>query len=171
MPGNIQPLRWLFLTLAASMFITSPVYPWGSKVTTSSLLSPRLISPTLHANTSKSSPGGHTLADASTWPDTAGRQIPDMDPYHFINFPEAAPHTISSGIANCATVSHRGYRLVCADAQVPDAPRNEKRTARRFVAHLVGDIHQPLHAGFAEDRGGNSVDVRLNGRKENLHSL
>jgi S1/P1 Nuclease len=53
----------------------------------------------------------------------------------------------------------------------PDAPRNEKRVALRFVAHLVGDIHQPLHAGFAEDRGGNSVDVRFNGRKENLHSL
>jgi hypothetical protein len=53
----------------------------------------------------------------------------------------------------------------------PDAPLNEKRTALRFVAHLVGDIHQPLHAGFAEDRGGNSVDVRFNGRKENLHSL
>jgi hypothetical protein len=53
----------------------------------------------------------------------------------------------------------------------PDAPRNEKRTALRFIAHLVGDIHQPLHAGFAEDRGGNSVDVRFNGRKENLHSL
>ena len=35
----------------------------------------------------------------------------------------------------------------------------------------VGDIHQPLHAGFAEDRGGNSVDVRFNGRKTNLHSL
>ena len=31
-------------------------------------------------------------------------------------------------------------------------------------------MHQPLHAGFAEDRGGNSVDVRFNGRKENLHS-
>jgi hypothetical protein len=40
-----------------------------------------------------------------------------------------------------------------------------------FVAHLVGDIHQPLHAGFAEDRGGNSVDVRFDGRKTNLHSL
>jgi hypothetical protein len=36
---------------------------------------------------------------------------------------------------------------------------------------LVGDIHQPLHAGFAEDRGGNSVEVRFNGRKMNLHSL
>jgi hypothetical protein len=53
----------------------------------------------------------------------------------------------------------------------PDAPRNEKRTALRFIAHLVGDIHQPLHAGFAEDRGGNSVEVIFNGRKENLHSL
>jgi len=25
--------------------------------------------------------------------------------------------------------------------------------------------------GFAKDRGGNSVDVRFNGRKENLHSF
>ena len=25
--------------------------------------------------------------------------------------------------------------------------------------------------GFAEDRGGNSIEVRFNGRKENLHSL
>ena len=48
----------------------------------------------------------------------------------------------------------------------PDSPRNEKRTALRFVAHPIGDIQQPLHAGFAEDRGGNSVDVRFNGRKE-----
>ena len=53
----------------------------------------------------------------------------------------------------------------------PDAPRNEKRIALRFVTHLVGDIHQPLHAGFADDRGGNSVEVRFNGRKENLHSM
>jgi hypothetical protein len=30
---------------------------------------------------------------------------------------------------------------------------------------------KPLHAGFVEDRGGNSVDVQFNGRKENLHSL
>ncbi len=55
--------------------------------------------------------------------------------------------------------------------KLPDAPRNEKRTALRFIAHLGGDIHQPLHAGFAEDLGGDSVEVRFNGRKENLHSL
>ena len=53
----------------------------------------------------------------------------------------------------------------------PDAAPNEKKTAQRNFAHLVGDIHQPLHAGFAEDRGGNSVEVRFNGRKETLHLL
>ena len=35
-------------------------------------------------------PQGTALADASTWPDNAGRQIRDMGPYHFINFPKYA---------------------------------------------------------------------------------
>ena len=33
------------------------------------------------------------------------------------------------------------------------------------------NIHQPLHAGFAEDRGGTDLNVSLNDRKMNLHSL
>ncbi|MCE3240678.1 MAG: Nuclease [Deltaproteobacteria bacterium] len=31
MPRYTSPLRWLLLTLAASLFTTSPAYPWGSK--------------------------------------------------------------------------------------------------------------------------------------------
>ena len=36
--------------------------------------------------------------------------------------------------------------------------------------HFVADVHQPLHVGRYTDRGGNRVDVRVNGRKMNLHS-
>ena len=32
--------------------------------------------------------------------------------------------------------------------------------ALRFLGHFVGDLHQPLHVGFAEDFGGNGIDVR-----------
>jgi hypothetical protein len=106
-----------------------------------------------------------------TWPDKAGRPIPDMDPYHFINFPKDAnsyDQQRDYKLRNCVIEATAWYIEVLKS---PDAPRNEKRVALRFVAHLVADIHQPLHAGFAEDRGGNSVDVRFNGRKENLHSL
>ena len=94
-----------------------------------------------------------------------------MDPYHFINFPKDAntyDQQRDCKLRNCIIEAIPWYLNVLNS---PDAPRNEKRVALRFVAHLVGDIHQPLHAGFAEDRGGNSVDVRFNGRKENLHSM
>ena len=94
-----------------------------------------------------------------------------MDAYHFINFPKDAnayDQQRDCKLRNCIIEAIGWYLQVLKS---PDAPRNEKRIALRFVAHLVGDIHQPLHAGFAEDRGGNSVDVRFKGRKENLHSL
>jgi hypothetical protein len=44
-----------------------------------------------------------------------------------------------------------------------------RRLALRFVAHLVGDMHQPLHAGRAADRGGVDMRVSHNGAATNLH--
>jgi hypothetical protein len=58
--------------------------------------------------------------------------------------------------------------MVSAGAQVTRGTAQREANGALFVAHLVGDIDQPLHAGFAEDRGGNSVDVSFKGRKMNL---
>ncbi|XP_058213390.1 endonuclease 4-like [Rhododendron vialii] len=41
--------------------------------------------------------------------------------------------------------------------------------ALMFLSHFIGDIHQPLHVGFTEDEGGNTVTVRWYRRKTNLH--
>ena len=172
MPRYIHTLRCLLLTLAVTLFTTSSAYPWGTKghEIIAAIAEPQLTA-TARKRIKELLPQGTTLANASTWPDKAGRQIPDMDPYHFINFPKDAndyQQQRDCKLRNCVIEAIAWYVHVLKS---PDAPRNEKRTALRFVAHLVGDIHQPLHAGFAEDRGGNSVDVRFNGRKENLHSL
>jgi hypothetical protein len=75
-----------------------------------------------------------------------------MDPYHFINFPKDAnayDQQRDCKLRNCIIEAIAWYIQVLNS---PDASRNERRIALRFVAHLVGDIHQPLHAGFAEDR-------------------
>jgi hypothetical protein len=40
-----------------------------------------------------------------------------------------------------------------------------------FLAHIVGDIHQPLHVGFTSDAGGNTIMVRWYRRKANLHHV
>jgi hypothetical protein len=33
----------------------------------------------------------------------------------------------------------------------------EKATAILYIGHWFGDLHQPLHISFADDRGGNSI--------------
>ena len=41
----------------------------------------------------------------------------------------------------------------------------------KLLVHFVGDIHQPMHIGRYEDRGGNRVNVKWFGRNTNLHRL
>ena len=41
----------------------------------------------------------------------------------------------------------------------------------KLLVHLVGDLHQPLHLGKKEDRGGNDIDILWFGKKTNLHRL
>ncbi|XP_010268371.1 PREDICTED: endonuclease 2 [Nelumbo nucifera] len=40
-----------------------------------------------------------------------------------------------------------------------------------FLSHFMGDIHQPLHVGFASDQGGNTIDVHWYRRKTVLHHV
>jgi hypothetical protein len=37
----------------------------------------------------------------------------------------------------------------------PQTPEEERRAALQFLLHLVGDLHQPLHASDDHDQGGN----------------
>ena len=171
--GSLNRASFFFTACAALLaFLSSPAYPWGSKGhEIVAAIAETQLTDTARKRIKELLPQGTTLADASTWPDKAGRQIPDMDAYHYINFPKDAnayDQQRDCKLRNCIIEAIAWYMQVLKS---PEAPRNEKRIALRFVAHLVGDIHQPLHAGFAEDRGRNSVDVRFNGTKENLHLL
>jgi hypothetical protein len=58
------------------------------------------------------------------------------------------------------------FTSVLADTK---APLNARRIALRFVAHLVGDMHQPLHAGRREDRNGTDITVSYRGQTNTLH--
>ena len=49
--------------------------------------------------------------------------------------------------------------------------KEEKQIALKFLIHLIGDLHQPLHVGNGNDRGGNSVKLKWFGESTNLHSI
>ncbi len=53
----------------------------------------------------------------------------------------------------------------------PKASKEDKAFALKFMVHNMGDLHQPLHVGIAEDRGGNTVRLKWFKNEMNLHSI
>lgn len=47
----------------------------------------------------------------------------------------------------------------------------DQKDVLRFIVHIVGDLHQPLHVGNGTDRGGNDVKVTWFRDDTNLHSV
>ncbi len=79
--------------------------------------------------------------------------------YHFVNIP-AGKASFDPGRdcpeGGCLSWALEHYRELLADSSKGRQERNE---ALKFLGHLVGDAHQPLHAGRPEDRGGNEIEV------------
>ncbi|WP_185903133.1 S1/P1 nuclease [Bacteriovorax stolpii] len=53
----------------------------------------------------------------------------------------------------------------------PKKSKEDKAFALKFMVHMMGDLHQPLHVGIAEDRGGNTVRLRWFKGETNLHAI
>jgi hypothetical protein len=57
-----------------------------------------------------------------------------------------------------------------AELASPATDREERRLALQFLLHLVGDVHQPLHASTDHDEGGNLKHViDAQGSRASLH--
>lgn len=58
-----------------------------------------------------------------------------------------------------------------AELKAKKTSREERLLALQFLIHLVGDLHQPLHASDHDDGGGNDVRISAKGFKRGtLHS-
>lgn len=113
-----------------------------------------------------------TVAGISFWADEVGRRTRrESGPWHYVNVPitETAYRPEFCGASpECIISRIQEFRSVLSDR---DAPRAQRREALLFLVHLVEDLHMPLHVGDNHDRGGNSTQVRFQGRGTNLHRL
>jgi hypothetical protein len=114
-------------------------------------------------------PDGTTLPAIASWADTVKKTSrPQTENWHFVNIPIGSRPTTFDGRRDCQLDPRRGDCLInaidrqtrkLADAR---APFKERRDALKFVTHLLGDLHQPLHCAERDgDHGGNDVDVVL----------
>lgn len=112
---------------------------------------------------------GASLVSISTWADEV--RSPTTAAWHYVNLPrDAGCHyaTAQSCVqGNCVVGAIDRQVDVLASTQSDE----ERLKALKYVTHLVADVHQPLHAGFADDRGGNNYQLQAFGRGTNLHAL
>jgi nuclease S1 len=111
---------------------------------------------------------GQTLASISTWADQ--HRNPTTASWHYVNFPRGDCHYQPE--RDCPD----GKCIVAAIDRQMEVLRtsgdDEKRlTALKYLVHFIGDIHQPLHAGFGDDRGGNRYQLKAFMRGSNLHAV
>ena len=124
--------------------------------------------------------GEYLFMMAGRWADDIrGDARFDRPTWHYVGLPKLAPGqpawlTVPPPDAVNAVTAFARNRTAVRAAPDPD----ERAVALCWLFHLVGDIHQPLHAGGLVtrdwplgDRGGNSAKVRpeAGGRAVNLH--
>jgi len=110
---------------------------------------------------------------ACNWPDHI-RDKPGWnwsEPQHYVNIPRNASRydrqrDCPDGL--CVTEAIKKY---AAQLDNPWLLANKKWEAFAWLCHLVGDLHQPLHAGYQDDRGGNHVQVSFRGERIDLHEF
>ena len=111
---------------------------------------------------------GSSMVSISTWPDEHATKITAR--WHYVNFPkEACLYVPERDCPNgdCVIAALQQQTQILGSKEL-----DEKRLlALKYVVHFMGDIHQPLHAGYKEDKGGNNYQVQAFGKATNLHAL
>lgn len=99
--------------------------------------------------------GADSLADVANWmdeirPTTEGRA---MATWHYVNIDVCHPERVPCPDGQCVI-----QQISAARDSLRKAPAGpEALRSLKILVHLIGDVHQPLHAGDNGDRGGNDV--------------
>jgi len=112
---------------------------------------------------------GMSIQETSIWMDEM-RSDPKYDymkPYHYVNIRKGFPVKSVEGDNIINTLNTTFSQLNGIDKMSND----EIKFNLLMLFHLVGDLHQPLHVGYSEDKGGNTVQISFFGNGTNLHSL
>lgn len=176
MPMRRVLIRMRFQALVAlstvAALVPSPALAWGKtghRVVAA--IAQTQLSGLARAHILQILDAGESLDEAANWPDEM-RAAPGefwqrrASPWHYV--------TLSGTVYGHAPPEGDALEALDRFSKMlrdPNASHADKQLALRFVIHLVGDLHQPLHVGKCCDRGGNDVKVTWFGKPTNLHSV
>jgi S1/P1 Nuclease. len=111
--------------------------------------------------------GDMSFQDAAVWLDPASHtpEYSYMSTWHYINIPKGEKYTYNDADHNCVTELARSVKALKNRSSLS---KDQVALDLKIVAHLCGDITQPLHVGYPNDRGGNDIHMNTG---ENLHKI
>lgn len=116
--------------------------------------------------------GDRSIAVSTVWmDDIRSDDNYDFDTWHYVTIPDGETYD--------AEIQDEGGDVIWAletlIAELKEGKGNlteeEESEKLKLVLHMIGDIHQPLHVGTGEDRGGNDVRLQWFGDDSNLHRV
>lgn len=119
--------------------------------------------------------GNESIAITSTWPDfiKADTNYNHLNPWHYINFKAGLSEPeFKTLLANDTSINaYTKINWLAKQLKNKTITIENKLMYLRLLIHIVGDIHQPLHAGRPEDRGGNTIRLSWFNNPYNLHQI
>jgi hypothetical protein len=114
---------------------------------------------------------GQSLAFVSTYADEikSDKAFSKYYSWHYINMNlgESYVDTTKNPQGDLIT----GINTCIAILKDKNSSDLEKSFHLKMLVHFVGDLHQPMHIGRREDKGGNDIKLEWFGNGTNLHSV
>lgn len=114
---------------------------------------------------------GQSLAFVSTYGDEikSDKRYNDFYTWHYVNMPLDSNYEESekNPKGDLVTGIHKCISVLKDD----NSSEEDKVFYLKLLVHFIGDLHQPMHIGRAEDKGGNTIQVQWFGRGTNLHRV
>lgn len=112
-----------------------------------------------------------SLALVSTFADEikSDDRFDEYKPWHYANVPFDKKY--SEVEKNLKGDIVQGIQTCIEKLKSESTSAEDQAFYLKMLVHLVGDMHQPLHFGLEEDRGGNDFKVGWFGESTNLHRV
>lgn len=114
---------------------------------------------------------GQSLAFVSTYADEikSDRKFSKYYPWHYVNMnlDESYEEAEKNPQGDLVT----GIDVCIAVLKDKTSSEEDKNFHLKLLVHFIGDLHQPMHIGQKEDKGGNTVQVQWFGKGTNLHRV
>ena len=114
---------------------------------------------------------GQGLAFVATYADEikSDKKYNSFYTWHYVNMPFDKTYQESEKNPTGDLVT--GINKCISVLKDVTSSKEDKVFHLKMLVHLVGDLHQPMHIGRAEDKGGNTIQVQWFGKGTNLHRV